>query len=216
MGGGGGRTNTCLWEVGHKVQMAPMQFKHNQGIGHWILLHVVWGPWTSFVAVLDKGQWNIAVCRRHSVYFWKQPLNISENVFFHKQVKASKSLFPNAEGYLGWLEARVMFSRLLFPPRMIRPDLPAFRAANCSGVSFITLRTERKRTCRQIYFPWESCGFGSESGSGSTGSTCFWASWIRILLSLSKNSFISIFLWLLFDFLSMKNDVNVPFKKLFF
>jgi hypothetical protein len=35
---------------------------------------------------------------------------------------------------------------------------------------------------------------GSESGSGSTGSTCFWASWIRIrlrvwiLLSLSKNS----------------------------
>jgi hypothetical protein len=31
---------------------------------------------------------------------------------------------------------------------------------------------------------------GSESGSGSTGSTCFWASWfrIRILLSPSKNS----------------------------
>jgi hypothetical protein len=43
------------------------------------------------------------------------------------------------------------------------------------------------------------CGSGSESGSGFTGSTCFWASWIRtwihsselwirILLSLSKNS----------------------------
>ncbi len=31
---------------------------------------------------------------------------------------------------------------------------------------------------------------GSESGSGPTGSTCFWASWIRIriFLSLSKNS----------------------------
>ncbi len=29
----------------------------------------------------------------------------------------------------------------------------------------------------------QCCG----SGSGSTGSTCFWASWIRILLSLSKN-----------------------------
>jgi hypothetical protein len=32
--------------------------------------------------------------------------------------------------------------------------------------------------------------FGSvcESGSKSTGSTCFWASWIRIILSSSNNS----------------------------
>jgi hypothetical protein len=61
-------------------------------------------------------------------------------------------------------------------------------------------------------------------GSGSTGSTCFWASririhqsevWIRILLSTCKNSkknldsyqFVT-----LFDFLSLKNDVNVPSK----
>ncbi len=60
-------------------------------------------------------------------------------------------------------------------------------------------------------------GSGSESGSGSTGSTCFWASWIRIriLLSLSKNSkknlnfysFVTSF-WLL----SLKNDVKVPSK----
>jgi hypothetical protein len=36
----------------------------------------------------------------------------------------------------------------------------------------------------------QCCGSGSESGAGSTGSTCFWASWIRIriLLSLSKYS----------------------------
>ncbi len=27
---------------------------------------------------------------------------------------------------------------------------------------------------------YQCCGSGSESGSGSTGSTCFWASWIRI------------------------------------
>jgi hypothetical protein len=34
----------------------------------------------------------------------------------------------------------------------------------------------------------QCCGSGSETGS--TGSTCFWTSWIRIriLLSLSKNS----------------------------
>ncbi len=41
----------------------------------------------------------------------------------------------------------------------------------------------------------------------------FWASWIRILLSVSKNSkntLISTDLWLLFDFLSLKNYVKVP------
>ncbi len=53
------------------------------------------------------------------------------------------------------------------------------------------------------------------SGSGSTGSTCFWASWIRILLSLRKivrKTLISTVLWLPFDFLSLKNDVEVPSK----
>ncbi len=52
-------------------------------------------------------------------------------------------------------------------------------------------------------------------GSGSTGSTCFWASRIWILLSSCKNSkknldsynFVT-----LFDYLSLKNDANVASK----
>ncbi len=39
-----------------------------------------------------------------------------------------------------------------------------------------------------FHIPNQCCGSGCESGSRSTGSTCFWASWIRILLSLSKYS----------------------------
>jgi hypothetical protein len=31
-----------------------------------ISLHVVSGPWTSIVAALDKGRFNIAVCRRYT------------------------------------------------------------------------------------------------------------------------------------------------------
>jgi hypothetical protein len=31
-----------------------------------ISLHVVSGPWTSFVVAIDKGRFNIAVCRRYS------------------------------------------------------------------------------------------------------------------------------------------------------
>jgi hypothetical protein len=34
----------------------PMLSPHDQGRGPWILLHVVSGPWTSLVAVHDKGQ----------------------------------------------------------------------------------------------------------------------------------------------------------------
>jgi hypothetical protein len=69
------------------------------------------------------------------------------------------------------------------------------------------------------------------SGDGS-GSIYFWASriririhqsemririrlWIRILLSSSKivrKTLIPTVLWLLYDFLSLKNDVNVPLK----
>ncbi len=72
----------------------------------------------------------------------------------------------------------------------------------------------------------------SGSGSRSTGSTCFRAFWIRIhlseiwirirlririLLSSSKNSKKNLdsyrtVLWLLLDFVSLKNDVNVPSK----
>jgi hypothetical protein len=36
--------------------LLPMLSLHDQGRGPWILLHVVSGPWTSFLAVLDKGQ----------------------------------------------------------------------------------------------------------------------------------------------------------------
>ncbi len=54
-----------------------------------------------------------------------------------------------------------------------------------------------------------------ESGSGSIGSICFWAIRIRlrILQSSSKNckkTLIPTVLWLLYDFLSLKNDVNIP------
>ncbi len=48
-----------------------------------------------------------------------------------------------------------------------------------------------------------------------SGSTCFWASWIRILLSSCKNSkknLDSYYFVTPFDFLSLKNDVNVPSK----
>jgi hypothetical protein len=45
-----------------------MQIVHHQHAKNrrpWIPLHVVSGPWTSIVAALDKGQFNIAVCRRY-------------------------------------------------------------------------------------------------------------------------------------------------------
>jgi hypothetical protein len=49
-------------------------------------------------------------------------------------------------------------------------------------------------------------------GSGSVGSACFLASWIRILLSSNKNLNSYCFVTS-FDFLSLKNDVNnVPSK----
>jgi hypothetical protein len=59
----------------------------------------------------------------------------------------------------------------------------------------------------------QCCGSGSESGS--TGSTCFWVSRIRILLSSLKNNkknLDSHYFVTLFYFLSLKNDVNVPSK----
>ncbi len=62
--------------------------------------------------------------------------------------------------------------------------------------------------------------------SGSTGSTCFWTSriririhysevWIRIIYHNAKivrKTLIPTVLWLLLDFLYSKNDVNVPSK----
>jgi hypothetical protein len=65
-----------------------------------------------------------------------------------------------------------------------------------------------------VQYLHQCCGSGSESGS--TGSTCFWASQIRILLSSCKNSkknLDSYYFVTLFDFLSLKNDVNVASKR---
>ena len=59
---------TWFWEEGQKVQIAPIHHQHTKNRRPWILLHVVSGPWTSIVAALDKGQCNIAVCRRHNRY----------------------------------------------------------------------------------------------------------------------------------------------------
>jgi hypothetical protein len=70
-------------------------------------------------------------------------------------------------------------------------------------------------------------GSGCAVGSESIGSICFWASRIRIRIHLSqvwirilrifpsssknnKKSFIYTVLWLLYDFLFLKNDVNLP------
>ena len=65
------------------------------------------------------------------------------------------------------------------------------------------------------------------SGSGSVGTICFWASWIRIRISnlyvririlpptskKFKKNLDFYCLWLLNDFLSLKNDVNVPSER---
>jgi hypothetical protein len=59
----------------------------------------------------------------------------------------------------------------------------------------------------------QCCGSGSDSGS--TGSTSFWASRFRLLLSSCKNSkknLDSYYFVTVFDFSSLKNDVNVPSK----
>jgi hypothetical protein len=74
-----------------------------------------------------------------------------------------------------------------------------------SGKSFLQVKVPFKQCC------------GSGSESGSTGSTCFWASRIRIrnLLSSYKNSKKNLdfsFFVTLFEFLSLKNDVNVASK----
>ncbi len=72
-----------------------------------------------------------------------------------------------------------------------------------------------------IILSYQCCGFGSGSGS-----ECFWAFWIRIHLcelrirlrtlplssKNSKKNLKSYCLWLLYDFLSLKNDVNVASK----
>ncbi len=64
--------------------------------------------------------------------------------------------------------------------------------------------------CQIIHKCLRQC-CGSESGFGSVGSVCFWASWIwiRILLSPSKNSTKNLDSYCVvtfLDFLSLKND----------
>jgi hypothetical protein len=94
------------------------------------------------------------------------------------------------------------------------------------------MAVENNKKLKSIRYPtisafYQCCGSGSKSGS-----TCFWASririhfsevwiririllWIRILLSLCKNSkknLDSYYFATLFDFLCLKNDVNVASK----
>jgi hypothetical protein len=45
------------------MQIAPIHHQHAKNRRPWILLPVVSGPWTSFVAALDKGRSNTAVCK---------------------------------------------------------------------------------------------------------------------------------------------------------
>ncbi len=85
-GGGGGRgagvsQNTCHlpWVTRH---LLPMLSLHDQSRGPWILLHVVSGPWTFFVAALDKGQCRKAVCRRHS----NKQKNLKYRVYLGKEL----------------------------------------------------------------------------------------------------------------------------------
>jgi hypothetical protein len=59
---------------------------HDQGRGPWILLHVVSGPWTSFVAALDKGQCRKAVCRRHTVRDITAGDGTNANLFYSVKV----------------------------------------------------------------------------------------------------------------------------------
>jgi hypothetical protein len=72
VGGGEGEGGWCFPEyfspaLGHKVPLAHA-LPSFHGRGPWILLHVVSGPWTSFVAALDKGQCRKALCKRHIYY----------------------------------------------------------------------------------------------------------------------------------------------------
>jgi hypothetical protein len=50
-----------------------------------IFLHAVSGPWTSFVAALDKGRFNIAVCGRYSSFEYSTKKNPPKNIIFCKQ-----------------------------------------------------------------------------------------------------------------------------------
>jgi hypothetical protein len=69
-GGGGGRPTLLVsWSPASEKRGIGYAFTTSMiRVEAWNLLHVVSGPWTSFVAVLDKGHWNIAVCRWHNIF----------------------------------------------------------------------------------------------------------------------------------------------------
>jgi hypothetical protein len=97
------------------------------------------------------------------------------------------------------------------------PDMPCSLAWLVAGCNTLGCGSFRGRPVpfspAQSYktgYLMQCCGSGSESES-----TCFWASRIRILLSScksSKKNFDSYYFVSLFDFLSLKNDVNVASK----
>ena len=90
--GAGVSQNTCHlpWVTRYLLPMLPLR---DQGRGPWILLQVVSGPWTSFVAALDKGQCRKAVCRRHSIK------HFGRNFFMkavQKRSRCSNPVFPGS------------------------------------------------------------------------------------------------------------------------
>ncbi len=64
-----GPSSHLVLREGQKVQIVPIYHQHAKNRKPWIILPVVSGPWTSIVAALDKGQCNIAVCRRYNKYY---------------------------------------------------------------------------------------------------------------------------------------------------
>ncbi len=101
-GGGGGRErgagssqNTCHlpWVTRY---LLPMLSLHDQSRGPWILLHVVSGPWTFFVAALDKGQCRKAVCRRYTA----SSATVSEDAGIEPRTVATFSLAVRRSNHL--------------------------------------------------------------------------------------------------------------------
>jgi hypothetical protein len=89
--------------------------------------------------------------------------------------------------------------------------------SNLGKIYIIEYKASKNLVCKGEE---QCCGFGS------VGAVCFWASWIRIrihyyevwiqiLLPSSKivrKTLIPTVFWLLYDFSSLKNDVNVASK----
>ncbi len=100
-----------------------------------------------------------------------------------------------------WMGFAVQSSRLLLPL--------------LQRLGFTLFTTHPPAGSVAFFIPVKSKGLVQCCGSGSVGSVCFWISWIwiQIFLSSSKNSkknLDSYCFVTFFDFLSSKNDVNVP------